>query len=268
MPMNREKSRQETSVCTTLLVFMLFFCTHFAFSQESKIDSTKQVINFGSAVSVTNNGFSFIPTFTLGKPATIINLAVGGKRFSFEPELRYSLEGKPWSFIFIWRYKLLNTNKFLFTVGSHLPALNFRTVPVVANGVTGDLIMTQRFLPFELTPTFLLSKNVSISMFYLYALGLQKNQTRHTNFLSLRSNITNIKISNQLYMRFNPQVYYLQMDNNDGFYFASSLALAKRNFPLSIASTMNKAISSDIIAKDFDWNISLIYSFNGRFIRQ
>lgn len=233
-----------------------------AFSQDN--DSAKQIINFKSAVSATNNGFSFIPSFTLGKPATIVNLSVGGKRFSFEPEFRFVLDGiKPWSFIFIWRYKVINTNRFQLTAGTHLPALAFRTIPMNTNGVTTDVVISQRFLPFELTHNYSLSKNVSIGMYYLYAHGLEeKNQTRITHFLSFRTNFTNIKLSNQIYLKFNPQVFYLKTDASDGFFVASSLGLAKGVFPISISTTMNKAIQTDIAVKDFDWNVSLIYSFN------
>jgi hypothetical protein len=263
--MNRKRGTAKTSVCARLLYILFLLFAHQAFPQNTDSTSTERLINFRGAMSVTNNGFSFIPTFTLGKPATIINLAVGGKRFSFEPELRFDLEGKPWSFIFIWRYKLIQNHKFQLTAGAHLPAISFRTIPIQSNGASKEVLITQRFLPFELTPNFTLTKNISIGMFYLYALGLDQDLTKHTNFVSLRSTINNIKLFNQLWLKFNPQVYYLQMDNNDGFYFASSLFLSKKNFPLSVATTMNKAIQSTIVSKDFDWNISLIYSFNKNF---
>jgi hypothetical protein len=45
-------------------------------------DSTQQVLNFKGNVSITNNGFSVIASFTLGKPATVIIFAVGGKKGS------------------------------------------------------------------------------------------------------------------------------------------------------------------------------------------
>jgi hypothetical protein len=73
------------------IIFFLF--TYLALSQSK--DSVKEVTNVKAAVSITNNEFSFMPSFTLGKPALIINLGIGGKRLSFEPELRFALEGKP-----------------------------------------------------------------------------------------------------------------------------------------------------------------------------
>ena len=46
--------------------------------------------------------------FSLGNLATTINLSVGGKRLSFDPQFRFDLDGmRPWSFLFIWHYKLI-----------------------------------------------------------------------------------------------------------------------------------------------------------------
>jgi len=75
------------------LFFLLLNLSYFSFSQ--KTDSTKIIDHFSSAVNFTNNGVSMIPTFTLGKPAAIFNFSIGLRKLSFEPELKFSLEGKP-----------------------------------------------------------------------------------------------------------------------------------------------------------------------------
>jgi hypothetical protein len=249
-----------------LLVIALLHFTYCSFSQ--KADSTKHIVHFKTAVSVTNNGFSFIPSFSLGKPAAIINLAIGGKKFSFEPELRFSLEGKPWSFIFIWRYKLIAANKFQFTVGAHVPALTYRTVSVEKNGVIQDLIQTQRFLACELMPAYNFTKKISIGMVYLYGYGIEEDAAKNTHFISLRSNFSSIKLSNQYYLKFTPQVFYLNTNKKEGFYTSAGLTLVKQHFPLSIATMVNKPLKTDIAGKIFDWNISLIYSLSKNFVRQ
>jgi hypothetical protein len=248
-----------------LLLFVLLHFTCCSFSQ--KADSTKNVVNFKTSVSVTNNGFSFIPSFSLGKPAAIVNLAIGGKKFSFEPELRFSLEGKPWSFIFIWRYKLIAANKFQFTVGAHVPALAYRTVPVEKNGLTQNLIQTQRFLACELIPNYNFTKNISTGLFYLYAHGIEEDAAKNTHFISLRTSFSNIKLSNKYYLKFNPQVFYLNTAKKEGFYASSGLTLAKQHFPLSISTMVNKPLKTDIAGKVFDWNVSLIYSLSKNFVR-
>jgi hypothetical protein len=64
-------------------------------------------------------------------------------------------------------------------------------------------------------------------------------------------------------MKFHPQLYYLRMDAEDGFYVTGSLSLARRDFPLSMQAIVNQPISTSIPGGDtFVWNLSLIYSFN------
>jgi hypothetical protein len=246
-----------------LIVFILF--AHFSFSQE--VEKTKVPGHLGGAVTVTNNGISFIPTFSLGKPAAIFDLSVG-RRLSFDPQFRFSLEGKPWSFLFWWRYKVLTTEKFSFSAGTHL-GLAFKTISESANNATTETITAKRYLAGELSPNYHLSKAVSIGMYYLYSRGIDVGTTKNTHFLTLNANFSNIPLTKQFYLKFIPQVYSLKMDSQDGFYFTSALTLANRKIPLSITSVINKVIQTNIIAsKDFVWNVSLIYSFNKKYAEQ
>jgi hypothetical protein len=195
------KQVKKLFICRLLLFFFFLVLSPSAFSQE--VDSTRQIIDFKGTVSVTNNGFSFIPSFSLGKPATIVDLSVGGKRFSFDPQFRFDLEGlKPWSLIFIWRYKLVQTDRFQLKPGVHLPALAFRTRAVEKNGVNYEEVFAQRFFTPELTSSYLLNRNISLGTYYIYGLGLEKaGQSRHTHFFSLNSSIRNIPLSKKSVIR-------------------------------------------------------------------
>lgn len=247
-----------------VLVFLLF--VHFSFSQ--KTDSIKRISHFSGAISITNNGISLVPTFSLGKPAAIFNLSMGKGKLSFEPDLRFALEGKPWSFLFWWRYKLLNEGKFRMNIGVH-PALNFKAMQLPVNGDTTDVIVARRFLAAELMPTIQLSEKFSVGMYYLYSRGFEKTVAKHTHFLTLNCTISGINFPGKLYMKLSPQFYYLKQDNRDGFYFTSSITVAGRNFPLSVSAIINKSVQSNISgSKDFVWNASLVYSFNKNYGRQ
>ena len=251
---------------TGLLVFVLLMLSHFSFSQ--KADSTKSRYHIKGAVTVTNKGISLVPTFTLGKPAVLFDLSMGKKKLFFEPQLKFSLGGKPWAFLFWWRYKLVTNNRFAFTLGIH-PALNFRTETYLVNGVSNTVMVTRRYLASELVPNFFLSKNTSVGLYYLYSRGIDKGTVRITHFLTVNSNFSHIKLTNEFFARFTPQFYYLRLDGNDGFYFTYTLTLAKKNFPLTIQSIINKTIHTDITAsKNFVWNASLIYSFNKKYVQQ
>lgn len=246
------------------LLFVLFNTSYISFSQKN--DSIKVASHFGGAVTITTKGISIIPNLTLGKPAAIFDLSMGKGKLSFEPQFRFALEGKPWSFIFWWRYKILEAEKFRINIGTH-PAIAFRTVTVTTDGVPQEIIRAQQYLAGELVPTYLLTRNISIGMYYLYARGLEEDVTQNTNYLGLRCNFSDIRLSDKLYMRFIPQFYYLKMDADDGFYFNATLTLAKRNFPLSVTSLINKTIQTQIpVGESFLWNLSLIYSFNKEYV--
>jgi hypothetical protein len=243
--------------------------SYFAFSQvpdSSKADNVKNLSHFNGAVTVTNNGISVIPTFTLGKPAVIFDLSMG-KRLSFEPQLRFALEGKPWSFIFWWRYKLINSPRLSVRIGAH-PALSFSTLPVLTNGETRETIIANRYLAGELSPNYFLSKNLSIGMYYLYSYGIDNENVRNTNFIMFNINFSNIKLSKQFFISFMPQIYYLRINKNDGFNVSSLFTFTRKNFPLSASAFINKTIQSRVPgSKDFIWNASLIFSFNNKYAK-
>jgi hypothetical protein len=255
-PLGCIKIRGSIKRAILFVAYLQFF--YLASAQEA--DSLKFIDHFSGKVTITNNGISFIPSFSLGKPAIIFNMDVGRKKLSFEPEMRFALEGKPWSFLFWWRYKAIEAGKFSLRIGAH-PALNFRTINVVTNGVTREVMETRRYAAAELVPNYNLTDNIAVGMYYLHGYGFDEG-VKNTDFLVLNSVFSNIGISNQLAMKIVPQFYYLKVDNEDGFYFAVSASLEKSGFPISLGALMNQNIKTDIVSdKGFVWNISLVYSF-------
>jgi hypothetical protein len=241
-----------------LFVLPSLFIVHLSFSQ--KTDNLKPKTNVSGAISITNNGLSFIPTFMLGKPATIFDLVIKKKRFSFEPQFRFAIEDiKPWSFVFWLRYKLIQSQKFTMSVGAH-PSTVFGNTTAIVNGISKELITVRRFLAGELTPNYHFSKNFSLGVYYLYSHGLA-DATKNTNFVALNCNLSNIKLGGDFFMQIIPQIYYLKLDKEDGYYGTSTFTLSKQNFPLSISSIVNKKFRSNIVSKDFVWNLSLIYHY-------
>ncbi len=252
-----------------ILLFATLQLCNVALAQSN--DSTKQVFNFSGTVSANNNGFSFVPTFSLGKPAVQTGFNISRKkRLSFQPQFWYSmLDYKPWSFIFIWRYKLVKKEKFEFIMGTHAPAINFKSATVTEDGVVKEVIKARRFYPaVELLPIYQIKKDISLSMYFLFGTGIEKEVSTKNYFLSIRPDFNNVPLTKQVYLRLNPQFYYLKIDDLDGFYSAASLTLAHRKLPLSISTMMNFELKSEIATKDFDWNVSLTYAFGKDFVEQ
>lgn len=245
-------------------LLLLFFFSGITCTFAQKIDSIKNVTYFSGSAGVTNNGISFVPSFSLNKSAAIFNMSIGN-RLSFAPEFAFSLEGKPWYALFWFRYKLVNTGKFKMTAGTHL-GLNFKDAILPVNMDSNEVKIVDRYVVAELVPSYSLTKNISIGIYYLHARGLDPDANRMTNFVTLNASFLNIRLSNQFFMGITPQFYYLNVDDGDGFYFTSAFTLARHNFPLSISSVINKVIQTDISGKDFVWNVTLTYSFSKRYV--
>lgn len=237
-----------------LFLFLFFNISLAVLSQESSV-------NVSGSASVTNEGISIVPALSLGEPASIFNLSVG-RRLRFEPELRFSLEGKPWSFLFWFRYDVVTEGKFYLRLGAH-PAISFRSTDAIIGGVSDEVITARRFLAGELNSGYRISDNWSVGTYYLFSHGADPNVPDFTNFVSLNSLISNISLFGDLFLNLSPQVYYLKIDDIDGFYIASSTTLGKRNFPFSISSIINHTLKTEIKENpELLWNVSLNYSFN------
>lgn len=258
--MNLLKSQKQLLNFFLFCIFSLIVNVSFA-----RQDSTKVVNYFGGTVNLTNNGISLLPSFSLGKPAIMFDMVVGRKKLSFEPQFRFALEGKPWSFLFWWRYKLLKTPKWAINIGAH-PAIAFKERTYIVNGEAKDVIVSQRFLAGEFAPSLAISPTISLGIYYLYAQGFESDANKSTNFFALRSNFSAIKLSNQWYMKCMPQFYYLSIDDKNGIYVNSTFTLANNNFPIAITSIISKTIQTDIVGKDFVWNIGLNYAFGKNYI--
>jgi hypothetical protein len=255
-----------TRIKRPLLFILLLNLSILVSSQKS--DSTIVASYFGGGVTVTNNGISLIPTFSIDKPAVLFDLTAGRGKLSFEPQFRFSLEGKPWTFFFWWRYKLVNTSKFFVRVGVH-ESLSYSTLSVVTKGESKETIITQRYLAGEFTPNYFLTKNISIGLYYLYSYGIDNEFVRNTHFGMLDINFSNMKISDKFFLSYMPQIYYLRINKSDGYNITSTLTLARKKFPVSFSVFGNKTIKSNVPGhKDFVWNASLIYSFNNQYFKK
>lgn len=253
---------------TTRIFFICFVLCLAKPGFSQKIDTTQKINHFSAAASVTNNGIAFIPAFSLGKPAMIFDMSAG-RRLSFDPQFRFSLDAKPWTFLFSWRYKLIAKNKLKLTVGAH-PTLNFRTVSITTtDNVAREYNIVRRYMTGDLATNYFFTKNTSVGIYNLYAHRLDKNAIKNAFLFGVNSSFSNLKLFNQFFARLLPQVYYLKQVEDDGFYVTSTLVLLRKNFPLSISSILNKAIRTDIPGSpDFAWNVILTYSFSKFYVEK
>ncbi len=233
---------------------MLYSCL----GAHSQIKEGPKTYISGSA-SITNNGISFVPSFSLEQPAALFDLSIVKGRFSFEPQLTFSLEeGRPWYQVYWLRYNLLAEGKFQLRTSGHL-GLNFAKILDAANN---EVIKTERYLVGELIPSYEISKHINVSIQYMIAQGYDIGTSKLQHFVSLNGYFSNIIISKMLFLDASTQVYYLStFGSEEGFYAAAAFTLRRTNFPVSLSVLGNKALSTEIDGKDFLWNLTLTYSF-------
>jgi hypothetical protein len=218
--------------------------------------------DFKGSASITHNGISLVPSFSLGEPALLIDLKFTKGKISFEPDMRFDLEGKPWTFIFWLRYKAIEKERFSLRLGAH-PALIFGTANVIRDGQPADILESRRYLAAEVAPNYRISDKVGLGVYYLYGRGFDAG-VKNTHYMSLNTSFNNLYISEKLYFNIFPQAYYLLTDDLNGLYVVGFVSLIKKDFPISVSAILNKAIDTEIVPEDdFTWNVSLVYSFGG-----
>ncbi len=247
-----------------LLLFCILFPLYSAFTQT--VDTTQAPSFFSGQITATNNGISLVPNFSLNKPAALFDLSMGKGRLSFDPMFRFGLDGKPWTFVFWFRYKLIANKKFSMGIGAH-PAFLFRAETVTVNGISKELTTAQRYVAWEASPTYHLNKKVGLGLYYLGSHGLTKDLIQYGHFVAIKAIISNLKLTNQLNFSFVPQFYYLKQDQAAGTYFNASLGLAKTHLPVSISANISKTIKSEIKGRDFLWSIGLVYNINNKYFK-
>jgi hypothetical protein len=223
-------------------------------------DGADRPFDVSGAVTVTTKGISLIPSFTLGRPAAVFDLAIRKAHVGFEPQFRFGLDGKPWSFLLWWRYRMQPGDRFRLTVGGH-PSFSFKTISASTDGAERDLIRVTRYLAGEVSPTYALTDKVSLGAYYLYSNGIDPESAQHTHFVAARATVTDILIAEGVSVQIAPQLYYLWTDDEDGVYLGSSATLSVRDFPFSIATVVNAPLRTGITGgNDFLWNVSLVYA--------
>ena len=260
---NKRKSGISIKLGASVLLIVL---TQIISAQESESTNVKTNI-FSGVVTVQSKGISTIPNLTLGKPAVLFDMKVG-RKLTFEPQFRFSLEGKPWAVVFWWRYTPTLGEKFSLNFSAN-HSFSFKEIDVFtlsSIGTSQEIIRTTRYLAGAVTPNYKFNKYVGVGMYLFYAHGIEEFITQNTWMVSLRPTVSNIPITKNIVAGVNPDIYYLKMDGNDGFYLTTRFSISKNGFPISVSALINKPLESDIPSNyDFLWNVGISYSFSDRY---
>lgn len=252
---------------STILLGFVFFASSLNLAAQST-DSTQKSYHFRGNLSVTQNGMSLIPAFSLGKPAAIAELSIGNNKLSFDPEIRFDLNGQPWSFIFWWRYQFIQNSRFKLHAGAH-PAFIFRNTQVMsASNKMVESMEGRRFFAGEIGPSYQISDQVRVGGIFLVGRSLGKIPTEVNQFYAVNTTLNLFKPGHPWTIQAKPMAFYLQMNDRHGYFVSSSFLIAHKQFPLALGSIVSRKTVSTIEVEDWIWNISLIYSFSNDFQRK
>lgn len=241
------------------ILLLFLFCNTVIFGQKADSVKKTEPLHATANIQITNNGVSLFPNLMLGKPAAIFNLTVGKKHIFFEPELRWRLNGEPWSYIFWLRYRPKRTEHFSWHVGAH-PSYVVRPSQVTVNGSLENRWVANRFFAAEFVPVWHHSAKFSVGLHILGSKGLDKNYgVQKSSYVSLQPRFPNIEISKNYYLGFFPQVFYLTLDDKKGTYYSQMLSFNREKLPFYVSTIFTRKLKSTIAGDNVVWNVGLNY---------
>jgi hypothetical protein len=239
----------------TLSLLLLFIFTS-AYSTE-KQDSTKSKLKFFGNVSINSNGMAPIPSFSLGKPAIIATLTLQKKRFSYDPQVAYGLDMRPWIIDNWVHYRLIYKPKFELRTG-------FDFSMFFSEYDAGDytILQGEQYLTFEIAGAFKFSPRSILTLMYWSDNG-QSHGSLKGNFYNMVYERNDIEIGESILFAASLQLFYIgYTGNNDGLFVSPRVASSVRSIPLSLFFQATQAITSNIEPyPGFRWNAGLAYIF-------
>ncbi len=238
---------------TFCLLFILI--TAGSFSQENT-KSTKRKLQTTASFSLNSNGMAPVPAFSLDKPAIMASVSLVKNRFSYEPNLAFGLDSRPW-FIDNWmHYKLIVKPVFELRAGFNPSAYLEQYKP------SEEFVWhSQRYFTFELAGLYKFSPVNAISMLYWNDRG-QEEESIKGHYVAFFWDRSEFNFGKKVQMNLSVQLYYINYEgNNDGAFISPKISTSVRNSPFTLFLLANQAIQSNITPfPKFKCNLGIAYS--------
>ena len=243
------------------LSFIFFTTSVLSQKQNSELNSW----SFDGSISITNNGISIVPAFSLEQPAYSFDLRFKKNSFTIEPVINFSYDGKPWFMLFWLRKTYGENSKFKVNLGTHY-GLNYVNQDFFQDASELRGIKVDRYAVFEVFPHVEISKNFTLGTYYLQSHGLNEGTLNTLLFVTLFMNFSSNQTKKGWKYGLTTQPFYLRIDDSKGWNLTSDFYASKAGSPFLFKTTFNKTLNSNIEgSKAFLWNISLTYNFKSLF---
>lgn len=236
------------------LVFIFIFTV--SWSQENADSAKSKKLEAEATISLNSNGIAYIPAFSLEKPAIIGAFSLVRGRFSYDPQLLYSLELRPWIIDNWFHYRIVDRPAFEFKAGAVISAF-------FSEYETEDEVIwqAQKYLAVEFISKYKFSPESSLAFTYLLDRG-QDPGTMTGHFFNLQAEKSDINIGKKGLLSASLQLFYINYNgNNDGLFTAGNISASLRNVPFAIFFQAIQGIISNITPfPEFKWNVGLSYT--------
>ena len=234
------------------LAFLLIFSIGWTREQS---DSTRSSLEAQATVSLNSNGIAYIPAFSLDKPAIVGIFSLVKGRFSYDPQLSYGLDLRPWIIDNWLHYRIIDRPAFELKAGALFSAFfsEYETEDV-------SLLQVQKYLAAELTTTYRFTPESSLAFTYLIDRG-QDPGTLNGHYFSLQGDRSDFRLGKKGLLSASLQLFYINYTgNNDGLFTALNIAASLRDIPFSIFFQGIQPLWSNISpSPEFKWNVGLAY---------
>jgi len=236
-------------LAATLILLFIFMAS---WSQENA-GKNRPGLEASATVSLNSNGIAYVPAFSLGKPAIIGTLSLVRGRFSYDPQLSYSLELRPWIIDNWFHYRFIDRPSFEFKAGIDISSF-FSEVEMEDETIW----RAQKYLAAEFISKYKFSSSSSLSFTYLLDRG-QDPGTTHGHFFNLQVERSEISLGEKGLLSATMQIFYINYaGDEDGLFAAGNISASVRRLPFSIFIQAIQAISSNIDPfPPFKWNVGL-----------
>jgi hypothetical protein len=198
-----------------------------------------------------------IPSFSLGKPALIATLNLQKKRFSYDPQIAYGLDMRPWIFDNWVHYRLIYKPKFELRTG-----VDFAMFFSEYKGQDYELLQGQQYITFEIAGIYKFSPKSSLSLMYWSDNG-HDHGTISGSFYNMIYNRVDIEIGQTILLEGSLQLFYVDYTgNNDGLFISPRIASSLKKIPLSLFFQATQSLTTNTEPDPgFRWNTGLAYLF-------
>jgi hypothetical protein len=236
------------------LLLLFIFITGYS---TEKADSSRSRLVFNGTVSINSNGIAPIPSFSLGKPALIAAFTLQKKRFSYDPQIAYGLDMRPWIIDNWVHYRLIYKPEFELRTG-----VDFSMFFSEYDAGDYKILQGQQYITFEIAGIYRISPLSALSLMFWSDNGQDHGSIRG-NFYNMVYDRSDISIGKSLLLSLNVQLFYISYEgNNDGLFISPRIASSLRNIPLSLFFQATQALTTNIEPyPGFRWNIGLGYLF-------